>query len=108
MGRAKAFHTVANRLCNSGNALAASDICPKADADQSTCLRNQRHRLVANVTRAWAMTLKAGMAHDQCPIAGRGQGIAHCGFTAMCDINHHVHCVHFFDSVDPKAGQARL
>ena len=54
------------------------------------------------------MTLKAGMAHDQCPIAGRGQGIAHCGFTAMCDINHHVHCVHFFDSVDPKAGQARL
>ena len=54
------------------------------------------------------MTLKAGMAHDQCRIASRGQGIAHRGFTAVGDIDHDVHRVHLFDSIDAKASQARL
>ena len=54
------------------------------------------------------MTLKARVADDQCRITGRSQGIAHRGLTAVCDINHHVHRVHLFHSVDTKAGQPHL
>ena len=105
---AKSLDAVLNGAGNRINAFATGHVGPEADPDQTARLGNQCHGLVADVTGARAVPVKAGVTDDKGITLCHSQGVSHRGFTAVGHINHDPFLLHVAHSQLAKWRESRL